>query len=410
MTGHADTGSGSLRRNKLALLLAVYLGIGPVYWIPGVPPEWMSVLKGVLFVLIVLCSLALAVSRKRIAFPGGTRVLALLLMFVGLMVPGMIKGDGTASLYRVQNGLQVLLFVAATGHILRHVSPSQVAIVAVRIFTVFSMAALAAMLVAPDIVNPYNPDLTIVESGFGGSRTGWSPANALFLPWLALDMAMPGGTIVAYAAMLVLFGNQVAVGGRAGLLGTAVAYVASQVLRARFVSLLWAVMALAGLVAAAMTFSDELRLFDFFTAGGITLDVADEASTGRAGQYVWAISVIQDEPLSGLGFGNAIFGEKEWLIHNDFLMLSVEGGIPLGLVALAIVMYALVQGWRAARHGSRMTRAACLTVVVGAVVAQFEPGFIFGNFNTSCLWWFSFCVCVSAPVRSRARREGLAHA
>lgn len=380
----------------LAFLLALYLGIGPVYWVPGVSPEIFDVVKTLLFIAVVMGAVLGVLRSKRIYFPGGPRIFLLLSALLFMAVPGAIIGERAESIDRLQNSLQILMFVMACGYISKHQGWMRTIVLAVRIFLVFSLASAVTILVAPDIPNPFNSDLAVSETGFGGSRTGWSPANALYLPWLGVSSVLPGGAWLLAAAVAILVGNQILVMGRAGILASAVILIVSQALSRKLTKVIAAVILLPVLYGLTLVFSEDLRIAGMFDSGGLSFDLIEEVTTGRASQYYWAAQVLFDKPIAGLGFGNALAGDGGMRIHNDFLMLLVEGGIIYGLIAISVVAVALLKGLNAFRSGDPIARAAFLTVVAGTVVAQFEPGFIFGNFNNSCFWWFCFSICVTS--------------
>ena len=139
-------------------------------------------------------------------------------------------------------------------------------------------------------------------------------------------------------------------------------------------------------------------------------------SSNRINQYVYAINVIQDSPILGVGIGNArVISEDKNIngleIHNIFLKIAAESGLLLSIVLFYPVLYAFVRLGRIYKVlGSRRFMGidvgsginkymfnifvSSVIVVSGLIIALFEPRHIYGGMSTSWIWWASLSILV----------------
>jgi hypothetical protein len=382
-----------------AKILAFYLALGPVYWIPGFPLYVFIYLKSICLLLVYLIAIFKGVSSGFFEFPCGIRLFRLFLVTFVLLVPGVVFGSFQDGFYQVQNFLQVILFVYSCNLILKSNSAKKIVCATSFMFFVFSVLSLVFIVFSPDLINPFNDKLSISDTGFGGLRTGWSPANALFVPWLLTAGIVFNSVFGLLGGVSVLIANQVLVGGRAGLLASVVVLLSFFLLRGRRLLFVAAVFFIVFGWYGLTEYTDILRVSSIRSGSGVDSKSLDDLSSGRVGQYFWVFDVILKNTLSGVGFGNLVYSgvdEQKLNIHNDFLKMAGEGGLLYAVSAFSIIFFGIYKGYLKAITEGGGALASFLSVVAGFVVAQFEPGFIFGNFNTSCFWWFCFTVCVSS--------------
>jgi len=98
-----------------------------------------------------------------------------------------------------------------------------------------------------------------------------------------------------------------------------------------------------------------------------------------------------DKPILGWGFGNIRVDNVE--IHNAWLRLAVEGGIPFVAFIFLFMFYIVIRFAKSVNKLDRDYRPyaiACLLCVFGSFMgSMFEPGVMFGAFNNVATFWFS---------------------
>jgi O-antigen ligase len=214
---------------------------------------------------------------------------------------------------------------------------------------------------------------------------------ALYMPWLLAGGGIVEALWVSLLPLAILVTNQIIVGGRSGLLATATVVVGWQLARGRVLSYLVAVGLVCLFAMSLIWFPDVFRIEALSGSGGLDFRDLNNASSGRWEQYVTALSQVTEAPWFGAGFGNVLYGDEGRALHNEFLRLAIEGGIPLAVASLFPLLFLL----KRLLSGRKMPIAALLSLLAGFVVAQLEPSLIYGNFNISALWWFAFALCLA---------------
>lgn len=383
--------SSSKKLKFYASAFALFLGLGPVYWIPGIALNFMAVLKLGFYLAAILLPFLHFKMSPRFRFPGGARVFFCLILFFTLSIPGVLQGKYEDSLYRLQNNLQIFSLVALAG-IMYYRNTLQIAVErAVDIFAVFCCLSFLFMFLIPAYPNPLNQELSLIHSGLGGSRTSWSPAIALYLPWLYVRTAGIGP--FAWVSIVGMIGNQVMVAGRTGLVATVIPFFVYGLSRRSYKSIVATIFILLCAYIFAINNLELLRL----NAGGLgSSQDLSELSSGRTDQYALGFDSIKKGPIAGVGVGQVTFGESNMLIHNVILRFAAEFGIPTALSIIVLFSIALYRGWRGVARKDMFVTAAFLTVLSGIVGSFFEPFAMFGSFYNAGLWWVSFAICVSS--------------
>lgn len=378
-----------------ALIFSLYVGTGPIYWLPGLSPETFYLLKSVLFSIAIsypFLKIFTAKTKSTLTFPGGKSTALLLIAFLIMTsvsgLNGIKNGNSEAAAADVIRALQITAFLYACGFIIKMNAACYVATRSTGILGLLCAISYALILSNPNYPNPLNELLTVQHTGLGGSRTGWSPSIALYLPWLYSYTTFPALISLIFASFLVL--NQISVAGRTGLASSIIPILVWGILSRKFKAILISALSVTVSAAYILINKDSLRLSGAEGNGFLSLN---EISTGRWEQYEAALKAISEAPLQGYGAGNLIYGGSEWLVHNTILKLTVEGGIFYGIVAAAIVAIPIIRGIKPSKNNT-FIRAALLTVIAGAVTSLFEPGVMFGSFNQISFWWFCFSICV----------------
>lgn len=372
-------------------IFAFYVGTGPIYWFPGVNHEHIYAIKTIAFFIIIGFPLLLNLNESLSSFPGGRSVFILIVCFVFFSIPGIWLGNSEVSTYQIKNILQILLFLYAVGYLLNRGVAGSIIRKVVIVFSVASLLSLCFMVFSPNWISPLNEGLRIVNTGFGGSRTGWSPAVALYLPWLYSTGMF--SYFLSILTVLCMLSNQFMTTGRTGMIASFIPFLLWGVIRKSFK--VFMLMSLgAGLIIYYV--AGNLDRFRLAQGGVATLQGLDDLSTGRIEQYLVALKIIYENPLFGSGFGNAVYYGRSWYIHNTVLRFAAEGGLPLAIIIISLFSLAIFRGYKKTSRGSNASLGALLTVTAGIVASMFEPGFMFGGFNNSVFWWFCFALCVSS--------------
>lgn len=378
-----------IKDSKLyGIVFSIYVGSGPIYWIPGIAIAVTDAVKITLFSVIVLWPMLRVGSLNRFQFPGGKVVFSLFATFFLLSIPSMLYGDLAASIYKLQNTFQIFLFLCSCEFLIRKRMINFVTYLSVRIFIFFSIFSLFLMLIIPGYINPLNEGLYLTQTGLGGSRTGWSPSIALFLPWLYAGFIVLSGYWV-WVAAFGMIANQVLVAGRTGMTAALVSFLLYGLFRKSIKIFLLVVIAIAFIGFLAINNLELLRLDIGSFSSRANLD---ELSTGRIETYLGALSEIADSPFIGVGPGIGEFSGT----HNVVLRAAVEGGIPYALSIVGLLAVALHRGWRGLAKKNWFVVSAFMTVLSGIINSLFEPVAMLGSFNNASFWWLCFAICVSA--------------
>lgn len=380
--------------------LWIYLAIGPIYWVPGVAPSILSSLKLLLFVAIFLSAISKSMQMRAILFPGGTHGFAIFALIFALTIPGSLMGVHDDALYRIFNILQIVIFMFSCKQILHGDSWIRVAKRGVIGFCLMAFVCAFFIKLQPNLVNPFNSLLTLSQTGFGGLRTGWSPAMAIYLPWALGSTAFTIPWWVSLAFSVSLVANQIFVDGRSGLVASVVAILGWSWSKGKGVSCALSIALIIIVVTTLQLFPDVLRLDTISSSTISNFNKFNDFSSGRIAQYVGGAKYLSSFPLTGAGFGRVYFasGDAENYLHNEIYRLAAEGGIPLAIASLLPIVWVARTSFR---YRVKIKTAPLLTIVAGFVISQFEPMFIYGNFNVSVFWWFCFFICVSVPIKSQ---------
>lgn len=134
--------------------------------------------------------------------------------------------------------------------------------------------------------------------------------------------------------------------------------------------------------------------------------------SARANQWGPALGFVADRPIQGSGPGSFpfllrltdYFTTSEYVSRhpdNALVQLVVEGGL-LGLAAAALVVTAVVRGWR---KGSHESRAAALALVFATAVGIGTNPFEYAFLIAPILAWAAIGTPAAAPEDQRTRAE-----
>lgn len=399
------------------IMLCIYLGLAPVYWVPVVSPQHLHAFKLTLLGAAVAIYWAYALLKKRIIFPPAWAGWGGFILLVAASTPGLLQASSNTLVERSFDIVMgyVMLWTAYGIFIELRQSRSVLALAGASLL-MFSLITLLPLVHPVFSINapPEFHRRSVQSIGFGGTRTGWSNALSLYFPlvfgYVAYKVRTSQRKFVGLAAVAGIFlGSQLVVGGRAGLLGSLVAI---------FILIRPAVNIVAGAGIAGTLGLSAYFLRDYIAAHlrldrivstSDTFQSLDNFSAGRLEGYVQALELIGTRPLLGHGFGEYTLEGLSGEIHNLWLRLAVESGVVLPIILLVIALY-LVTGM-SSQYGRALWRAeervwiSALeaSMAAGLIVSLLEPNAILGTFQNSAMWWAAGGAALSARRQARVQ-------
>lgn len=361
--------------------LALSIGFGPIYWLPGVPNVAILGVK----VAALLTFIGSVLWGNAPQFAGKYVAPLLVLIWAGTM----------SSIYHedafVVNAVVLSLIVIIAGIVT--IADHQIVVWkyverGVKIFTIFALLVILDAVRGGVIPNPYydyfNP---LYLTGFHGGRTGWGVTCGFMLAF-ALTSALntKSRTHVLWLIIAVIMAaNTILVGTRGGVVTSALLLAGYAAINVRsgsrisgkgIAAIAGLVLMLAGLVVVYWEGIQRSRVWTSFTGGS----ALEEES--RLFGYELAINGIAEHPLAGYGeFSlDVALGYSE--IHNLWLRLLVERGLIVGSISAAVLLWLILPLWRTP------VRGAALVLLAGLAPTMIEPTAIFGNFFSTFGFWF----------------------
>lgn len=390
----------------VGLIWVLYLGTAPVYWLPFVSPELMSLVKHLTIYTAVGVTAVVAFTSGRLTLPWGLAGLAGFLLVAIASMPAVAGSEFQIALYRMTDlayaaiAFTSFFILAKSGYDITKLM--KLATVIIALFCLISLLGALSPAYAwrqPAMIGPFD----VTQAGFGGLRTGWSNGTALYVPFAFLwclnrrGRLSLVGCLVAVAIVLSIVASQYMVGGRAGLLASMVSLVvlAHYLIPAGKRTVGYVVVALVVVTLSGPAVYQHLRLDRLMQdSGEVGIDTLDHFSANRITTYLFALEMMVERPLTGHGFGKANIGEHE--IHNVWLKHGAEGGILLLMAELLLVFKILFPTPRRS-HSTGMRYAPppvnqpyvylWATLLSGFVISMLEPGMLFGSFQVGAVWW-----------------------
>ena len=400
--------------------MSLYLGVAPVYWLPGVSPDLLRSLKIGLFALAV-GSVFVHGQTLRGVVPRGLLGPAGFLVLILLSVPGLVQAINLTSMVELVMDVvfgAVFFWCFFNTKWRGDIDPEAVlgrSLVIVSVFSAFTVANSLTGL--PDWQSPYG--LAIAEAGFGNKRTGWSNGLALYLPGILflLGHRPLHKSAVRHICCLmitsVIVASQFLAAGRAGMLLSILTMLVLARMRPMFAILTFSALLVAAAAALPENWYTHLRL-ERLEVGFQTLEDLDHFSAQRIGGYLMALDALKERPWTGYGIGQVIY-ETSYAqlteIHNLWLKWAVSCGVVAPLLFLAMVtriLLSVAQNLRRAAHmGDAVNTAAPgLIVILGAILSLAEPNVLLGSFQISAVWWAAAGTVMTMSLKRRIQSGG----
>jgi len=331
-------------------------------------------------------------SAKSLSLPGGNYTFFSLLLLLFTIFPFLFFSYNDDVLYDVVNILQIFFFLLSVEVAIKKNIIITVLRNGVVIFTLFVIASIVLMIYIPSYQSPLNPGLVLIQTGFGGSRTGWSPTISLFLPLILYGIIK--NRLISLLIILSYIFSQFIVGGRAGLFTSFIIIflfiLYNKNIRATIYKLMIVFITFFVTISLFWSNIESSRIYlTLFSDGSV-----DDISTGRVSVFYDAITSIISSPLIGYGKDIMISGHN---VHNIFLKGWLEYGFLHFIIMIFIVAYPLV----VIKKNISYSTGILFSLISGIIIGLIEPAIIFGNFSTYSFWWLCYGLAVSASYNKR---------
>ena len=263
-------------------------------------------------------------------------------------------------------------------------------------------------------------------TGFSMLRTGWSNSISLFaiiIPTYVSTKTLSHKKIFLsfiYGSLPILIYQSIS-GGRAGFISSICAVVAWMyyILPKKYIIFTMLLLPTILIYGPDLT-NDRVNEFIYHYDDSVSrnysnYEMINRLSGNRLLHYDYAMNLIIDNPLVGVGVGNARItsnGPSEGLeIHNVFLRGGAELGILFMIILFVPILYALslwirqfqmkrlLFGGRSLldsdlRINTIYVVSSLIIILSGLIVAFVEPRFIYGGVGQSWVWWISLSIFI----------------
>lgn len=383
-------------------IFTLFFALGPVYWFLFIPPNYIAIVKYLLFmsILSILIKDWFLISELKV-YKKTTIIfsVAIFLIFVSLT----INSEEADSYKDIINYLVPLFFTALiplTSDKFRN-QVYQGLLGSTKVFSCIALFIPLALFIDGVIwINPIYSEINVeglaftqIYTGFGGSRTGWS-VGASFIA--AISMFNIFITTSRYRRIIEIICFSIITisilipSGRSGIISLLLLFFVFMVLKLLYKRVpKYSLLSLAVFSSILFFYSDKFRLDSFFK--GSTQDI----SNGRFKGYMIAIESIYDNFFFGVGISNSDMtqlGLEYAEVHNVFLKFLMNFGF------IPFIPFLLLFSWiffTIYRKRSYLTINDILKLFifinVPVLVSSFtEPNVIFSNFFNTISYWFVF--------------------
>lgn len=448
-----------INHHRSTWLLSLYLGLAPVYHLPGIGNGYLRLFKVALAIAAVAVVLVPPLLSGKLRLPAWALGVPGFLALIFLSTPGVVQAPEVSLniMFAMDIGFAAgfmwcFFYLARQGENVSAILTRTLVI----ILPLATVALASALVKIPNWADPcdqlWRPEYSI---GFGSSPTQWSISLILLLPSIGLLMAGATGHRAMLGAALagILFGSQFLTGGRTGFLISAVSIGILAFLQpSRRLAL--SGVATGVLIAGMIVFSQNqacskhigldrvLALADVDrppapkpvvrtgpslrprTGPGVDrpsepalspfLASLDTLGTTRFEGYKISLRRIAERPFLGHGIEKILLRghhKPEVEIHNLWLKWSTYSGIlaPLwfaimvGLILL--IALRLVANRDDAPENRFVAAMLGLIVISGLTASMLEPNALIGSFQYTAIWWAAAGALAGIYAKERGLRE-----
>lgn len=392
----------------IQLVVGIYLGLAPIYWLPGISAESLGNIKIALFIFSVAVISVSALLGNKMRLPRGILGPIGLALTLLSTAGGLMQSESSLIFSTLKDYLLVFSALWIT-FILLQIKINIEQTLTLSAAMIASACAVVAASKYVDGLDFHGPAQFRAEhlwiSGFGSLRTGWSNGVALYVAPLALAFGRKNTglwialKVCAAAAIGAIVITQYTVGGRAGLLASLIilGFTFNQQGKRKYLIALSAIAAMLILSNIDSVYT-QMRISREEGTQHHKADNLNTISAGRLQGSMIGLEKAMESPLFGNGLQSIIIGHDE--IHNLWIRLAAECGFFAPIVLLCIVYKILRAAYATSRaNRNRPETRFRLNIYIGGLVAgvfisMLEPRMILGTFQTSIMWWvFAGIVC-----------------
>lgn len=390
------------------MILAIYIGISPVYWFWKIPVEYIQYFKSVAIISFCISAFFLSLHNKKFLFPRGVFGILGLLLLILSMTSGFFQSDFDDIYKRFFDIILGFIFMwSVYWYVICHGDILRVFVFSNLIIMIFSvLVVMSGVFHFPNWKSPFLAQFLLSDTGFGGLRTGWSLGLSFFLPTSLMISSLLGWnnkmkqSIMLALSLFTILASQLVVGGRSGLFSSVVILLVWILIETRF-SILWIIVIF--ILFFYFVNIDWLfvhlrfdRLHDITSFSDL-----NQFSANRIYINKEALRLIFEKPFFGYGFSDIGIGfiKSGDVVHNLWLRVALQTGFVGFFVLLCIFFYYLFFSINflflsyksdLVDHKIKViSLAVFLTILNGLIVSMFEPNAILGTFQTSAMWWAS---------------------
>jgi len=416
------------------------IALSPIYWLLYLSPKALLFVK-LLFLgaLIFFTFSYIVLSKEKIIFSVVNKKISYFFLIIMFFMFISIYDSNIESIFYFQpNEYNMMLYSYVLAYLtfvvtyiiqMNQVNIFKVLVWPAGFIVVVSIAHIVIVILYPQLSSPYGQFST---TSFGAARTGWSNGIALFSIIIPVYVLLTGGSNKKLMLSLLISAvpviiSQITVGGRGGVL-TALFLITAFMLYFMPKRYLIIVMSCLSVVLLVLGLS--------FDRGGevskyinnqemTTYTVWNKISGNRLDHYLYAIKLINENPIRGVGVGNArIISDDlndEFEIHNVFLKSAAESGVLFAVLLLYPFLYAFVILKRTRKYYSirylKYYNVACrgnvikiyvsaVIVMSGLIIAFIEPRHIYAGMSASWIWWVALSVLLFNNKELFEKRQG----
>lgn len=407
----------SLGDNIHVSLIAGYLAIAGIYWLPGFSYTLISQFKVVLYVLFVLIGL----SRLRIYSVKQQRIyLWLLVCAFSAFLANVVTTDLDTAISQARNFVEPLLWLIALFGIRSCAYLLLFSRLKIALSIFFIISLYPVMIYIGLLPNSYAPDefidptglhirnewifesASILGGGFNGGRTGWGvtvSTTALLLASLYIRERKTTKLHLIVVTIIIVgsVASIIVTGARGGTLALVTVSIYGVLLARGYGES--KLLLFIGFFLLVVT-SDLIALLPEnilrnLVADGDLFTVLNTLSTGRLESYVGALYHFLESPLLGKGPVEATVVVKMVQVvsvHNLWLRQLAESGIIVFLPLLVLTLHVVLLALESPIKNDTKQRDLAwppsrFVILCGLIMALVEPSVIIGSFNTNAVIW-----------------------
>lgn len=385
------------RRSIGEIVLIASLALGPIYWFPLVSFGPMFALRSSLIALLFFIVLQYGLALRKDV------LLATILLSCLTLLSSLMHSD--LFFLNVVPALLLLVFGSQLPSLL---APDRFQLATRRasaIFGVFCVVVLSDYFGGGFIEDPFYTSYPVYlhDSGFNGGRTAWGYVSNIFLAltlqsYLGSTRPKRGVLLVTFLLVMIILFNILVTGARGAFLVSALLIFVFGVLaliKSRTTLLLPILFFLIGGISLLLTLESaaELRIVSTFLASE-TRDLSTAQS--RITSYSAAFDAMSSNPFYGSGSIYLVLSAEMIQVHNVWLRLITERGVPIGLGIIFSVAALFVMAMSGARRTGYEIR---LLLISGVATGFIEPNAIFGNYFSSIAFWIPVGYFIGASDR-----------